>query len=99
MENISASLERSVDEVVLMIHSVLAGIVHRATDSKLHSFKSNRASYPCGSHVQKESYFSPKALQGKMYSDKRSCGLKNTCLSQTASIFCRQLSHERNLLL
>ena len=99
MENISASLERSLDEVVLMIHSVLAGIVHRATDSKLHSFKSNRASYPCGSHVQKESYFSPKALQGKIYSDKRSCGLKNTYLSQTASIFCRQLSHERNLLL
>ncbi|CAH3037778.1 unnamed protein product, partial [Pocillopora meandrina] len=30
--NISASLERSVDEVVLMIHSVLAGIVYRATD-------------------------------------------------------------------
>ena len=97
MENISASLERSVDEVVLMIHSVLAGILDRATDSKLHSFKSNRVSYPC--HVQKESYFSPKALQGKMYSDKRSCGLKNTYLSQTASIFCRQLSHERNLLL
>ena len=57
MENISESLERSVDEVVLMIHSVLAEIVYRATNSKSHSFKSNKACYPCGSHVRKESHF------------------------------------------
>ena len=62
MENISESLERSVDEVVLIIHSVLAEIVYRATNSKSHSFKSNKACYPCGSHVRKESHFAPKAL-------------------------------------
>ena len=61
MENISESLERSVDEVVLMIHSVLAEIVYRATNSKSHSFKSNKACYQCGSHVRKESHFAPKA--------------------------------------
>ena len=62
MENISESLERSVDEVVLIIHSVLAEIVYRATNSKSHSFKSNKACYQCGSHVRKESHFAPKAL-------------------------------------
>lgn len=48
--------------MVLMIHSVLAEIVYRAAASKLHSFKSYRLSYPCGSHVQKECYFATKAL-------------------------------------